>query len=354
MTLATAPGATAEESVAPTTKGNRFIFWTEVARLQGVEHAVDVAFAIPGLNIVQPVDVAWVIDGRSQDVVGIAAKPVQDMAEAGEVLGRFGAGMLREPIALAASEASRYILEASGRLIVRRPTNAPPPALATRFDSLTLALGRDRPVDLAVSAMGLVYVLAGNTVRVFSDPPAGAPLWTFSVEESLRPARALAVSMRGEVYVAGGGRDAIAVYDLDATGKFRRVRGVPAADVGGGRVAGIALSPMLLLPIDTREGWASEDRFVIVSIPESGKLVALEAATLERLANFDLRAKQPDAAPGRLDVSNRGQIAYVDTKSGAATSLPAPVFASLIEPAKIRWREVIPDSTSRVLGGGSP
>jgi len=343
----------AADSTATAPKTNRFIFWTEVAPLQSVQRAVDVAFASPGLNIVQPVDVAWVLDGAAQDVVGIAAKPIQDTAEAGEALGRFGAGILRAPIALAATESSRFVLEASGRLIVRRPTHAPPPALATRFDSLTLALGRDRAVDLAVSSLGLIYVLAGNTIRVFADPPTGPPLWTFAVDAALRPAQALVVSMRGEVFVAGGGRDAIAVYDLDPTGKYRRVRGASALDLGVGGLTGIALSPMLLLPIDTREGWAGEDRFVIVSDPAGGRLLALEASNLTRLATFDVRAKQPDAVPGRLDVSNRGQIAYVDTKSGAATSLPAPVFAALIAPAKIRWREVIPDSSVRVLGGDS-
>lgn len=160
--------------------------------------------------------------------------------------------------------------------------------------------------------------------------------------------------MRGEVYVAGGGRDALAVYDLDSTGKYRRVRGASARDLGAGALGGIALSPVLLLPVERREGWVGEDRFVVVSEPATGRLIALEAANLTRLASFDVRTNVPDAAPGRLDVSNRGQIAYVDTRSGAAVSLPAPTFAALIQPAKIRWRNVDPDSTARIMGGESP
>lgn len=175
LRLAWGVPAWAADSTLAATKANRFIFWTEVTRLQGVERAVDVAFAHPGLNVVQPVDVAWVVDGAAPDVAAIATKPIQDTAEAGEPLGRFGAGILRAPIAIGATESSRYLLEASGRLVVRRPTNAPPPALATRFDSLALALGRDTPVDLAVSPLGILYVLAGNTVRVFVDPPAETP-----------------------------------------------------------------------------------------------------------------------------------------------------------------------------------
>ena len=352
--LAVAIPAAAADSTQSAGKSNRFIFWTEITRLQAVERAADVAFAHPGLNVVQPVDVAWVLDGAGRDVAAIACKPIQDTAEAGELLGRFGAGILRAPIAIGATEASRYVLEASGRLVVRRPTNAPPPALATRFDSLALGLGRDTPIDLAVSPLGVIYVLAGNTVRVFLDPPARDPLYTFSIESAVRPAVALAVSMRGEVYVVGGGQDAIAVYDLDPTGKYRRVRGTSARALGVGALGGIALSPILLLPVERREGWVGEDRFVIVSEPGTGRLLALESANLTRLTTFDLRTELPDAAPGRLDVSNRGQIAYVDARSGAAVSLPAPTFAALIQPAKIRWRDVDPDSTARIMGDESP
>jgi hypothetical protein len=341
------------DSTAATPSNRRFVFWTETAALRGAERAVDVTFAHPNLNIVQPMEVAWVVDAAAQDVAAIATKPIQDTAEAGETMGRFGNGILRRPIAIAATETSRYVLEASGRLVVRRPTHAPPPALATRFDSLALGLGRDQPLDLTVSSLGLIGVLAGNTVRIYTDPPAGAALYSFTVEPAVRPATALAVNMRGEIFVAGGGRDAIAVYDLDRSGKYRRVRSVTARALGVTALGGIAVSPMLLLPVDRREGWVQEDRFVVVSEPATGTLIALEAADLKPLARIDVRAEQPEASPGRLDVSNRGQIAYVDARSGAAVALPAPSFAALVQPAKIRWRAVDPDSTARILGGES-
>jgi len=52
----------------------------------------------------------------------------------------------------------------------------------------------------------------------------------------------------------------------------------------------------------------------------------------------------PALAPGRIDVSNRGQIAVADVASGAAYALPARLLAHMLEPAKVRWRSIDPDS----------
>ena len=61
----------------------------------------------------------------------------------------------------------------------------------------------------------------------------------------------------------------------------------------------------------------------------------------------------PGAAPGRLDISNRGQIAFADPESGLAYALPARVLGSLVEPATIRWRTIERDTTTST-GSGAP
>ena len=96
-------------------------------------------------------------------------------------------------------------------------------------------------------------------------------------------------------------------------------------------------------------GLAIVTAFLVVTDTKAKSLLGFESKDLTKLATVPLDPIVPGLVPGRLDVSNRGQIAVVDATSGAVQALPALVLAQVIEPAKIRWRTIEPDS---VLNGG--
>jgi hypothetical protein len=158
------------------------------------------------------------------------------------------------------------------------------------------------------------------------------------------PAAAITVSAGGTVFVAGRGALAVAAYELDARGVYKMVRSRTAKELHSQRPAGIAMTPNMLLPLPGREGWIGQDRFVVVSDAGRKSLVALEAKDLTAYASCDLGAEVPALVPGRIDVSNRGQIAVADATTGAAYALPARLLAQMLEPAKVRWRSIDPDS----------
>lgn len=338
-----------EAAPATADPDNQHIFWTDAARLEGPEHAVDVAFQATGRNIINPVEAAWVVDAARGDLVVAASKPIRETADAGDFLGRRGVGTLRQPMALHVTQTGRYVLEQAGRVVVQRGGDG------AVTDSFQLRPGRGPFQDLTVSLAGLVYVLTAEEVRIYADPILEPPLWRIDLPASLTPAIAIAASARGEVFVAGRGRDVVAVYDIDPAGLYTQRRSLRAKDAGIGDAGGMALVPMLLLPVDTREGWFEEDRFLFLSDRAQGRIVSVETKTLAVLGSWDVRSRVEAAQPGRMDVSNRGQIAFADAVSGAAYTLPAPVVASLVENAKIRWRNVvISDSTDTSPAASEP
>jgi hypothetical protein len=343
--LALPAAGQAPQPAAPDSAPKPVIVWRNVTPLAQGSRIVDIAFTNPGLNIINPGEMAWLLDATSKGLLAVAAKPIAGTASAGEEMGRRATGLLRAPAAVFAAAATQYVLEQAGRLVILRS------GWVDSVDVGSDARGTER--DIAVGAGGLVYVLLGGEVRVFADPPGKSPLLTLRLDPKLLPVAGMAVSARGDVYVAGTGAMALAVYELDATGKFRLARSRTARELNVQRVGGIALSPALLLPYETREGWVSQDRFTVLSDTGRRKLLALESSTLAVLGNCDLTADVPGATPGRLDISNRGQIAFADPESGAAYALPARILGGLIEPATIRWRTIERDSTG-ASGSGAP
>jgi hypothetical protein len=321
------------------------IVWRNVTPLSSSGKVVDVAFTNPGLNVISPGEMVWLLDATTRGLVAVASKPIVGTASAGEEMGRRGTGTLRAPSALFAGASTQYVIEQDGRLVILR---------SGWVDSLDVgkgALGAER--DLAVGAGGLVFVLLGSEIRVYADPPGQAPILSLRLNPKQLPATAIALSARGDLYVAGTGALALAVYELDSSGQFRMTRSRSARELGIQRLAGVALTPALLLPYETREGWIAQDRFTVVSDAARRRLLALESATLAPLGSCDLESEVPGAAPGRLDISNRGQIAFADPESGLAYALPARVLGSLVEPATIRWRTIERDTTTST-GSGAP
>jgi hypothetical protein len=333
-------GATAESD----STAQPVIVWEKVTPLAGGRVA-DVAFSTPGLNIVEPVEMAWLLDVSAATLIAVASKPILGTAEAGEELGRRGAGLLRAPVAFFPAPAAQYVLEGDGRLLVLRSgwvdslwTGTPPAGTAG---------------DVAVGPGGLVYVLCGGEVHVYADGASTTPLLSIALAPKLLPAAAIALSARGDLVVAGTGQLALAVYAQDESGRFQLLRQRAARELGVERPGGVALTPALLLPYERREGWVTRDRFTILSDTASRRLLAFETATLEPLGTCDVSTEVAGASPARIDVSNRGQIAFVDAATGAAYALPARVLGRLIEGATIRWRTIVPDSAA-TSGGGSP
>jgi hypothetical protein len=328
----------------------KFVVWNEITLLPSVRGGVDVAFMAMGRNIVNPVEMVWVLESGGE-LAAVAAKSIDGTATAGEEMGRRGRGVLRGPRAVDVCQRGSYVLETGDRLVVMR---------SAQIDSLQLTPGPDGVRDLAVGANGLLYVLLGSELRVYADPPTGAPIWIAPIDPDVLPAAALAVSNRGEIYVAGQGQQALAVYDLDGRGRLQRARGAAARALGVGGAAGVALTPALLLPLDEREGWPREDQFVLLADPGGRAILALDPASLKPVGRWDLGTTLPDAAPGRLAVSNRGQVAFVDPATGKAWTLPARILADLVQSAEFPWRDLAPaephpapapaDSSS----GGSP
>jgi hypothetical protein len=316
------------------------VLWEKVVPILPGTRCADVGFTNVGLNMVQPVEMVWAIDRDHREIVAVATKPITGTATAGETMGKRGSGQLRAPAALAIASSGSFVLEEDGHLTIVR---------SGWTDSLDLRPVTGSERDVAVPTTGLVYVLAGPEVRVFADPPAKAPLWKIALDKRLLPAVSVVVSASGTVFVAGRGKLALAAYELDANGVYRLVKSRTAAELNSGPIGGIAITPNMLLPLAGREGWVGQDRFLVVTDSGRKALLGFESKDLTQLASVALDPIAPGLVPGRLDVSNRGQIAIVDATSGAVQALPALVLAQVIEPAKIRWRTIEPDS---VLDGG--
>jgi hypothetical protein len=205
-------------------------------------------------------------------------------------------------------------------------------------DSLRLAPSLAPRVDVAGSNSQLAYVLWGEEVRIYANPPTQKPLWTIPLEEDLLPAVALEVGERGQVVVAGQGRTALAVYDLDGNGQWLRVRSTLASDLDLGTLQGMCLSSAMLLPEPGREGWVENNRFIFLSDSETAAVLALEGDTFAVVGRASVRDNVPFASPGRLSVSNRGQIAFIDQNNGAAHVLPTSVTLEMVRNAEFRWR----------------
>jgi hypothetical protein len=212
---------------------NRAVLWHEIVPLNATSRVADVAFAAVGRNIVTPIEIAWTLVDSLPELVAVAARPIAGTADPGEELGRRGAGLLRQPIALHTTTAGSWILERDGRLVALR---------GTQVDSVRLDLQGGAALDLAVGDAGLVHVLTDRDVRVWAQPAQGAALWTMALPATLLPARAIAVSARGEIYVAGAGKMALAVFDLGAGGRYTLVRSTTAAKAGIARAAGSRFS----------------------------------------------------------------------------------------------------------------
>jgi len=320
------------------------ILFSERVQVAADGKATDISFQSTGLEIIQPNDMVWIADPTAAGIQAVASKPIKETAKAGETMGRRGENIFRHTAALDVGPEQVVALSESGLLVTSRGGVA---------DSAQVGRGIARSMDIDLSSAGLIYVLWGDTVSVYGMPPA-APLWRFGLEKDVLPAVALASSAAGEVFVAGRGSIAVAAYGLDASGRFRRTRGASAADLKLRAVGGLEVSPFMLLPVKDSEYWVDQDRFVFVTDSETGALLALERSDLKLVSRWDVRSELPGAAPGRLDVSNRGQIAYVDMRSGAAWVLPTRVTVAMVSgAAKIRKRTLNPQSTARVEGGDS-
>src|SRR5262245_44781165 len=211
---------------------NAAVLWGQVVGLPGPAPIADVAFAAVGRNIVTPVDIAWMVGGKPPELVAFAARPIPGTAAAGEELGRSGRANLQAPVALFAAPEGSTVLERDGCLVS---------LVSGSVDTLHLALGGQPALDLAIATTGLVHVLTARDVRIWPPGVGGAPLWTIALPPAAQPVTSLSVSARGEVYVAGGGKNVLTVFDLDAAGKHRVVRSRTAAQMGCKRATGIAL-----------------------------------------------------------------------------------------------------------------
>jgi hypothetical protein len=313
------------------------VVWPDVTMLVEDGQVRDVAFAASGLNIVNAGEMAWCADVKSHSLIAVATKPIAGTAAAGEEMGRAGAEAIEDPAALYVGASEQFILETEPQLVILHAGTAE----TTALDPVS---GPER--DVVVGATGLIYVLLGNEIRVLTNPPGPAPLWTVPVPRRLAPAVAIAVSARGELVVAGRGAIALAKYELDASGTFHQIASRSAQELGVEQPSGVAITPALLIELAGREGWVARDRFVLVGDAKRAGIVALETSTLEPVGRVDLAGELPGLVPGRFDVSNRAQIAMVDDASGRALALPARLFADLVDKATIRWKTLSHDSTT--------
>lgn len=317
------------------------VVFDEIVQVAAAGKALDVAFANHDLEIVQPTKVVWIADPTQDGVEARASQPIQGTAKAGAHMGRRGPHVLRNTAAVAASSSGIFALSESGRLTVVGASN---------IDSLQVGGSLATAIDVDVNVNGLIFVLWGSRVEVFTTPPR-APLWSFALEDDIQPAVALAASAAGEVFVVGQGSRALGVYELSSNGRYERKASADAASLDLEAPGGVAVTPFMLLPVPEREGWSDRDRFVLISDSATGSLVALDRTDLSFVGRWDLREKNPAASPGRLAVSNRGQIAYVDQRAAEAWVLPTSVMASLVSGADFRWRILNPDAPIRVQGG---
>jgi len=256
-------------------------------------------------------------------------------------MGRRGPHTLRNTAALAVSNTGFYALSDAGRLTVLGDRST---------ESLDVGGTLVTAIDVDVNANGLIFVLWGSRVDVFTTPPRHA-LWSFELAKDTLPAVALSASAAGEVFVVGQGTQAITVYELGESGTYERTRSVDAGSLEMQSPAGIAVTPFMILPVHEREGWADRDRFVLISDASTGSILALKRQDLSFVGRWDLRRTNPGASPGRLAVSNRGQIAYVDQRAAEAWVLPTQVMATILSGADFRWRVLNPEQKIRVQGG---
>ena len=322
-----------------------FILFDENVQLSEPGGAADVSFVVSGFNTVIPNNLIWLIRPGHGGIVALASRPIQDTAKAGEEMGAHGQAESRHPAALQVTDKATYVLDASGMLYVFRTDST---------DSMRVGSGVVGSSDLAIGLSGLVYVLWGNTVAVFAEG-AAQPTWSFEVAPELRPAVALAASSWGEVIVAGHGTLALAAYELAASGRFERTRGRSRTELDVGTPGGMCLAPSMILPQKTREAWADEDEFLFVTGPETGTLAALKTRTFEEVTRRDIRKEIPFVGPGRIDISNRGQIAFVDARTGVAHALRVGLTIEMLENSDVSWRilEAKPQKV-RVHGGSRP
>jgi hypothetical protein len=302
---------------------------------------VDVSFATTGNDVIAPTNMVWIADPTQPGYRAVASRPIPETAKAGEFLGSRGEQLVRNTAALDVGRQRTHALSHQGRLVVVEGVSA---------DSVDVAETLATAVDLDVSLTGLIAVLWGKQVSVYANP-SSEPLWTLELEEDLLPAVAIAAGGTGELFVAGRGTVAVAAYALDTDGQFRRTRALRAADLELESPGGLEVTPFMLLPVPGREGWVGQDRFLLVSDTSTGVLVALERRDFQFVGRWNLREELPGVAPGRLDVSNRGQIAFVDVRSGAAYALPTRVTAGMVRSADFRWRVLDQPRVFRVQGG---
>lgn len=326
------------------TEEEKLIMFDEVVQVAAAGRALDVSFPTTGHDVVRPTSMVWIADPTQTGIRAIASRPIPETAKAGEFLGSRGEQFVRDTAALDVGPGSAVTLSERGRLVVVQAAGTDSADVA-RSVSLATAM------DLDVSLTGLVAVLWGKRVAVYADV-GSAPLWTFELDEDLQPAVAIAAGSMGDLFVAGRGTIAVAAYELDAGGQFRRTRVLHAADLELESPGGIVVTPFMLLPIPGREGWVDQDRFVIVSDTSKGELVVVERSDFKFVGRFNLRQELPEMAPGRLDVSNRGQIALVDARTAEAYVLPTRVTATMVQDADFRWRILEPQQrVFRVQGG---
>ena len=320
-----------------------YILFHQIVQVAPSGGARDVSFAQGNLEAYKPHEVVWVLDAQKPGLAGIASRPIRETARAGEAMGRIGDGRWRagEAAHVRAGQDGAYVLESNGLLWWLR---------GGKVDSLRIGNGVASAADVDGNSSGLIAVLWGREVLVFLSIP-GPPLWRFDLEADLEPEVALAVSAAGEIFVTGRGATALAVYDVDASGTYRRVRSAAADKLGIAAAGGVEVTPFMIMPSEGREAYVDQDRFVLISDPEGGSIVALEAAALKPAGRWDVRAQLLGAAPGRLDVSNRGQIAYVDLRSGECQVLPTRVTIAMVEGAKFRWRVLEAPNMIRIQGG---
>jgi hypothetical protein len=322
-----------------------FILFDENVQVSEAGGASDVSFVASGFNTVIPANLIWLIRPGQGGIVALASRPIQDTAKAGEEMGAHGKAEARHPTALQVTDTATYVLDASGMLYVFRTGGT---------DSVRVGSGVVGSSDVAIGLSGLVYVLWGNTVAVF-EAGAPKPTWSFEVAPEQRPAVALASSSWGEVIVAGHGTLALAAYELGGSGRFERTRGRTRTELDVGTPGGMCLAPSMILPQKTREAWADEDEFLFVTGPETGTLAALKTRTFEEVARRDVRKEIPFVAPGRIDISNRGQVGFVDARSGVAHVLRVGLMIGMLENSDVSWRilEAKPQ-TLRIPGGSRP
>ena len=306
-----------------------YVIFNETIMVSAPGHARDLCFEDTGFNLIRTNQMIWVADPQAAGVQAIASRPIRDIAKAGEAMGSRAAALAGEVVAVSITQTDTYLIDSRAMLFVIHKG---------WVDSLRLATSLAAQVDIVGSNSQLSYVLWGDEVRVYSNPPKAEPMWTIRLEEDIRPALSVALGSRGEVFVAGQGRTALAVYDLDDNGQWMRVRSALRSDLDIGTLQGMCLSPAMLLPEPGREGWVENNRFLFLSDSETGNLLALETATFEVVGRESIRGNVPFAAPARLSVSNRGQIAFVDQHNDSAHVLPTSVTLDMVRSADFRWR----------------